>query len=133
LGRSQVSREVIHHIDLAVSDLERSCAFYVRALSPLNLALVERHKHPNGMEVVGFGAHPDPVFWIRGGKPSTAHLHVAFLADSRPSVDAFYREALGAGGISNGEPGLRSQYAENYYAAFVFDPDGNNIEAVCRR
>jgi catechol 2,3-dioxygenase-like lactoylglutathione lyase family enzyme len=124
---------VIHHIDLAVSNLERSCEFYVRALSPLNLKLVERHKHPDGSEVVGFGTPPDPVFWIRSGRPLVARLHVAFLANSRFSVDSFYREALGAGGVSNGEPGLRSRYAENYYAAFILDPDGNNIEAVCRR
>jgi catechol 2,3-dioxygenase-like lactoylglutathione lyase family enzyme len=124
---------VIHHIDLAVSNLERSCEFYVRALSPLNLSLVERHKHPNGSEVVGFGSLPDAVFWIRSGQPPIARLHVAFLANSRLSVDSFYQEALGAGGISNGEPGLRPRYAENYYAAFILDPDGNNIEAVCRR
>ncbi len=124
---------MIHHIDLTVRNLERSCEFYVRALSPLNLSLVERHTHPNGIEVVGFGALPDPVFWIRSGQPPIARLHVAFLAGSRPSVDSFYREALGAGGVSNGEPGLRSKYAEHYYAAFVLDPDGNNIEAVCRR
>jgi catechol 2,3-dioxygenase-like lactoylglutathione lyase family enzyme len=124
---------VIHHIDLTVSNLERSCEFYVRALSPLSLSLLERHKHPDGIEVVGFGALADPVFWIRSGQPSVARLHVAFLASSRPSVDSFYREALGAGGVSNGAPGLRSQYAESYYAAFVLDPDGNNIEAVCRQ
>ena len=124
---------MIHHIDLTVSNLERSCEFYVRALSPLNLSLVERHKHADGIEVVGFGAPPDPVFWIRSGQAPIAHLHVAFLANSRLSVESFYREALGAGGVSNGEPGLRSQYAENYYAAFILDPDGNNIEAVCRQ
>jgi catechol 2,3-dioxygenase-like lactoylglutathione lyase family enzyme len=124
---------VIHHIDLAVNNLERSCEFYVRALSPLNLHLVERHKHLDGNEVVGFGSPPDPVFWIRNGQPPIARLHVAFLASSRLSVDSFYREALAAGGVGNGEPGLRPRYAENYYAAFVLDPDGNNIEAVCRR
>ena len=124
---------MIHHIDLSVGNLERSCEFYVRALSPLNVSLVERHRHPNGTEVVGFGVLPDPVFWIRSGQPPIARLHVAFLATSRASVDSFYREALMAGGVNNGEPGLSSQYAENYYAAFVLDPDGNNIEAVCRR
>jgi catechol 2,3-dioxygenase-like lactoylglutathione lyase family enzyme len=125
--------EVIHHIDLAVSHLERSCEFYVRALTPLNLSLLARHKHPDGSEVLGFGSLPDPVFWIRNGQPPIARVHVAFLASSRLSVDSFYREALEAGGVSNGEPGLRPRYAENYYAAFVLDPDGNNIEAVCRR
>jgi catechol 2,3-dioxygenase-like lactoylglutathione lyase family enzyme len=124
---------VIHHIDIAVANLEQSCEFYVRALSPLKLNVVERHKHPDGSEVVGFGAPPDPVFWIRSGQPPIARLHIAFLAGSRLSVDSFYREALQAGGVSNGVPGLRSKYAENYYAAFVLDPDGNNIEAVCRQ
>jgi len=123
----------IHHIDLAVADLERSCEFYARALAPLNLVLVERHKHPDGHEVVGFGVLPDPVFWIRSGRHAIKHLHVAFLAGSRSAVDSFYRAALEAGGVGNGEPGLRPQYAEHYYAAFVLDPDGNNIEAVCRQ
>jgi catechol 2,3-dioxygenase-like lactoylglutathione lyase family enzyme len=125
--------QVIHHIDLAVADLERSSDFYARALEPLNLGLLERHKHPDGHEVVGFGVRPDPVFWIRNGKAPVNRLHVAFLAESRHSVDAFYQAALEAGGVDNGQPGLRPHYAEQYYAAFVLDPDGNNIEAVCRQ
>jgi catechol 2,3-dioxygenase-like lactoylglutathione lyase family enzyme len=124
---------MIHHIDLAVADLKRSCAFYARALAPLNLGLVERHKHPDGHEVVGFGVLPDPVFWIRSGSRPIERLHVAFLASSRPAVDSFYRAALEAGGVCNGVPGLRPQYTGHYYAAFVLDPDGNNIEAVCRQ
>jgi catechol 2,3-dioxygenase-like lactoylglutathione lyase family enzyme len=124
---------VIHHIDLAVADLERSTEFYTRALAPLKLGLVEHHRHSDGREVVGFGALPDPVFWIRSDQRPTNRLHVAFLAESRHSVDSFYRAALAAGGVSNGEPGLRPQYAEHYYAAFVLDPDGNNVEAVCRK
>lgn len=124
---------MIHHIDLAVTNLERSSEFYARALEPLKLGLVERHKHPDGHEVVGFGALQDPVFWIRDGRLPVSRLHVAFLADSPHSVDAFYRAALEAGGVSNGPPGPRPQYASHYYAAFVFDPDGNNIEAVCRQ
>jgi catechol 2,3-dioxygenase-like lactoylglutathione lyase family enzyme len=124
---------VIHHIDLAVADLEKSCEFYSRALAPLNLGLVERHKHPDGHEVVGFGVLPDPVFWIRNGRRPITQLHVAFLATSRASVDCFYQAALESGGVGNGEPGLRPRYTENYYAAFVLDPDGNNIEAVCRQ
>ena len=124
---------MIHHIDLAVTDLERSSQFYIRALAPLKLGLVERHTHPDGHEVVGFGVLPDPVFWIRSGRLPVNRLHVAFLAESRHSVNSFYRAALAAGGVSNGEPGLRPHYAEHYYAAFVLDPDGNNVEAVCRQ
>jgi catechol 2,3-dioxygenase-like lactoylglutathione lyase family enzyme len=124
---------VIHHIDLAVADLQRSSDFYARALEPLKLGLLERHKHADGHAVVGFGVAPDPVFWIRNGRPPVNHMHVAFLAASRHSVDAFHQAALEAGGVDNGQPGLRPHYAEKYYAAFVLDPDGNNIEAVCRQ
>lgn len=132
LGTADTHR-VIHHIDIAVADLERSCEFYARALAPLNLTLVERHKHSDGHEVIGFGVLPDPVFWIRNGRPANERLHVAFLAASHGAVDSFYRAALEAGGMCNGPPGLRPRYAENYYAAFVLDPDGNNVEAVCRK
>jgi catechol 2,3-dioxygenase-like lactoylglutathione lyase family enzyme len=123
---------MIHHIDLAVSDLARSRAFYDQSLTPLGLRLVRHHRHPDGHEVLGFGVLPDPVFWIRNGRAPAPRLHVAFQAASRDAVDAFHLAALAAGGGCNGPPGLRPRYAENYYAAFVFDPDGNNIEAVCR-
>ena len=72
-----------------------------------------------------------PSFWIGEGEPLAGHVHVAFVAPSRAGVDAFYRAALAAGGKDNGKPGLRPQYHANYYGAFVLDPDGNNIEAVC--
>jgi catechol 2,3-dioxygenase-like lactoylglutathione lyase family enzyme len=123
---------MIHHIDVPVSSLQQSRAFYDRALEPLDLALVIHNRHPDGSEVLGYGTLPDPVFWIRSGKLPIERLHIAFLARTRDSVHAFYEAALHAGGVSNGAPGLRPRYAENYYAAFVLDPDGNNIEAVCR-
>lgn len=123
---------MIHHIDFAVSDLVRSHAFYVSALAPLGLVEVMRIAHAGGHTVIGFGQPPDPVFWIRSGQPLRERLHVAFSAASRAAVDAFHVAALTAGGRDNGAPGLRPRYAEHYYAAFALDPDGHNIEAVCR-
>jgi catechol 2,3-dioxygenase-like lactoylglutathione lyase family enzyme len=123
---------MIHHIDFPVRDLQRSRAFYDSALAALGLSLVMQHVNPQGHEVLGYGVLPDPLFWIRSGRPPIGRLHVAFLATTREAVDAFHREALNAGGTSNGTPELRPHYAEDYYAAFVLDPDGHNIEAVCR-
>jgi catechol 2,3-dioxygenase-like lactoylglutathione lyase family enzyme len=123
---------MIHHIDVPVRDIERSREFYDRALAPLGLQLVMANRNPLGHDVLGYGTLPDPVFWIRSGRGPIERLHVAFLATTREAVDEFHQAALGAGGICNGVPGLRPRYAENYYAAFVLDPDGNNIEAVCR-
>jgi len=124
---------VIHHIDFAVTDFERSRAFYVDALAPLGIGLVMDIERDNGRRLAGFGLSPDPTFWIRTGNGIGGRLHVAFLANSRDAVDGFHEAALRAGGTDNGRPGLRPRYAEHYYAAFAFDPDGHNIEAVCRR
>ncbi len=124
---------MIHHIDFAVSDIARSRAFYVRALAPLGLAAVMDVRRDDGRELAGFGALPDPVFWIRNGTPIVGRLHVAFQADTRAAVDAFHAAAIAAGGTDQGAPGPRHRYAEHYYAAYVLDPDGHNIEAVCRR
>ena len=124
---------MIHHIDLAVSNLERSREFYERALAPLGLAPVITYTNYAGRQVVGFGALPDPAFWIRDGEPVRGRLHVAFHANSRAAVDAFHAAAVHAGGTDNGAPGLRPRYADHWYAAFVLDPDGHNIEAVCRQ
>ena len=123
---------MIHHIDLPVVDVERSRAFYERVLAPLALSLVIHNRHPNGHEVLGFGRLPDPVFWIRNGRPAIGLLHVAFAAPTRAAVRAFHAAGLLAGGTCNGPPGLRPRYADDYYAAFMVDPDGHNIEAVCR-
>lgn len=123
---------MIHHIDFAVADFERSRAFYVDALAPLGMGLVMNLERENGRRLAGFGLLPDPTFWIRTGNGIGGRLHVAFLANSRGAVDAFHEAALRAGGTDNGRPGLRPRYAEHYYAAFVLDPDGHNVEAVCR-
>lgn len=124
---------MIHHIDFAVADFAKSRAFYVRALAPLGMAAVMDVKRDDGRKLTGFGTPPDPEFWIRTGRVPDVRLHVAFLAASRAAVDAFHAAALEAGGTDNGSPGLRPHYAKNYYAAFILDPDGHNIEAVCRR
>lgn len=124
---------MIDHIGFPVSDLARSRAFYEAALAPLGITVI--------MEVTdemtgGHGAHlgmgrdGNPFFWIGSGKPASAGLHVALAAADRASVDAFHAAALAAGGTDNGAPGLRRDYHPGYYAAFVLDPDGNNIEAV---
>jgi catechol 2,3-dioxygenase-like lactoylglutathione lyase family enzyme len=120
---------MIDHLGLSVSDYGRSKAFYLAALKPLGYELV--------MEVTeagpyaGFGQGGKPDFWIGRGKASTAGAHVAFHARDRATVRAFYDAALEAGARDNGPPGLREIYHPNYYGAFVFDPDGHNIEAVC--
>jgi catechol 2,3-dioxygenase-like lactoylglutathione lyase family enzyme len=128
---------MIHHIDFVVTDFERSRAFYVAALAPLSLAAVMEREHDTGRRVTGFGRLPDPVlyirnFWIHEGPVPPGRLHVAFTAASRSAVDAFYAAALAAGGRDYGAPGLRPHYADHYYAAYVLDPDGHNVEAVCR-
>ena len=122
----------IHHIDFAVADFARSRAFYLQALAPLDMSLVMELANESRL-LAGFGSPPDPVFWIRSGQPLSARLHVAFLARTRAAVDAFHAAAIIAGGRDNGAPGVRARYDENYYAAYVLDPDGHNIEAVCRR
>ena len=122
---------MIHHIDFGVSDFACSHDFYTRALAPLGLKpFMDLSRE--GRELIGFGIPPDPEFWIRNTRVLTERLHVAFVAETRGAVDAFHAAALAAGGRDNGAPGLRLHYAENYYSAYVLDPDGHNIEAVCR-
>ena len=116
---------MIDHMGILVTDLDASVAFYTRALAPLGYEVVLRLP-----QVVGFGVAGKPDFWIAGGKP-TDKLHVAFRASGRDRVRAFYEAALAAGGRDNGPPGIRQIYHPNYYGAFVHDPDGHNIEAVC--
>lgn len=120
---------IIDHVGYAVGDVEASATFYDAALAPLGITRMADIAHPGG-RVLGYGAE-DPQFWINSGDALRDRVHVAFAAATRARVDAFYRAAIAAGGRDNGEPGLRPQYHENYYAAFVLDPDGHNIEAVC--
>jgi catechol 2,3-dioxygenase-like lactoylglutathione lyase family enzyme len=124
---------MIDHIGMPVGDIARSTAFYLKALSPLGIAIVmEVSAEQTGHgAAVGFGADFKPFFWIGEGERSSGPIHVAFVTPSREAVDAFYRAGLAAGGKDNGPPGLRPHYHANYYGAFVLDPDGNNIEAVC--
>jgi len=123
---------MIDHIGFPVADYARSKAFYLKALAPLGYALVmEVQQDANDSPAAGFGANGKPDFWIGGEGALNRSVHIAVVARDRPSVDAFYRAALAAGGKDNGAPGLRPHYHPNYYGAFVLDPDGHNVEAVC--
>jgi len=125
---------MIDHIGFPVSDYARSKAFYEKALAPLGYAVImEFAETTSGSPAVGFGRDGKPDFWIGGEGGLQGVLHVAIAADNRAMVDAFYRTALAAGGKDNGAPGLRPHYHPNYYGAFVLDPDGHNVEAVCHR
>ncbi|MBU3029596.1 VOC family protein [Paracoccus marinaquae] len=125
---------MIDHIGFAVSDLARARAFYEAALAPLGIAVLmevtEAMTGGNGAHI-GFGRDGKPFFWIGNGKPASNSTHVAFAVPDQAGVDAFHKAALAAGGRDNGGPGLRPEYHPDYYGAFVLDPDGNNIEAVC--
>jgi catechol 2,3-dioxygenase-like lactoylglutathione lyase family enzyme len=117
---------VLDHVGVPVSDFEQSKRFYEEALSPLGYELI---MEPS-VTAAGFGRWGKPDFWISQGELGQA-FHIAFAADDRSAVDAFHEAAMAAGGRDNGGPGLRPEYHASYYGAFVFDPDGNNIEAVC--
>ena len=121
-------RIVIDHITVGVSDLERSRAFYRHALVPLGFAEIGPDRE--GAREAVFGLEEASDFAISLDYLTGAPVHVAFAADRREQVDAFYAAALAAGGRDNGAPGLRPQYSDGYYGAFVLDPDGHNIEAV---
>ncbi len=117
------------HVGLNVADYETSRRFFERALAPLGYRVVMDFPEHGA---VGFG--PDesmPEFWIGARDPRGTGTHVAFTAADHATVHAFHEAALAAGGTENGPPGTREQYHPSYYAAFVLDPDGNNIEAVC--
>jgi catechol 2,3-dioxygenase-like lactoylglutathione lyase family enzyme len=124
---------MIDHTGITVSDFGKSKAFYVQALGPIGYTLLaEIPAAVTGhTDVAGFGEAPKPDFWISRGSANKPPIHVAFRVNSRAMVDAFYRAALAAGGVDNGGPGLRPHYHPHYYGAFVLDPDGHNIEAVC--
>jgi catechol 2,3-dioxygenase-like lactoylglutathione lyase family enzyme len=120
---------VIDHIGSGVRDFEQSVDFYTRALAPLGFELVAYIDEDN--RSAGFGVRGRDDFWIHEGRP-VGRMHVAFDSESREAVDAFHAAALEAGARDNGPPGLRPAYSDTYYAAFVLDPNGNNIEAVFR-
>ncbi len=125
---------MLDHIVINVSDLERSKSFYLATLTPLNYILIKEFKEAASFGVTdGHGKSMDPGgdFWIAKGIPQSPRIHFTFSAVSRSTVDKFYDCALAAGGKNNGRPGLRTHYHKNYYATYIFDPDGYNIEAVC--
>lgn len=124
----------IDHLGIAVSDARRSRAFYEPVLATLGIELLleipAEHAEAGGL-LLGFGSRPKPYFWIHENERPGEGTHIAFTAKSRAEVDAFYEAALAAGGKDNGKPGVRPKYHEEYYGAFVLDPDGINVEAVC--
>jgi len=124
---------MIDHTGIIVSDFEASKAFYDRAMAPLgaSLLMMVPPEYTGDVKVGGYGRER-PVFWLHEGEPHDRQ-HIAFTANSRAEVDAFHAAALAAGGRDNGAPGLRPHYHPDYYGAFVFDPDGHNIEAVCHK
>ena len=118
---------MLDHVSIGVSDFERSKTFYDRALRPLGIT----HLYADGERSAGYGISPRAFFWIGWRTTARMGAHIAFTAQDRAAVDRFYDEAIAAGGIDNGAPGLRPNYHPDYYGAFVLDPDGYNIEAVC--
>ena len=124
---------MLDHLGIPVSDVSRAKAFYVKALAPLGISVimeVTAEQTGNG-DAVGLGAEGKPFFWFGGPEEQVASTHIAFAAPDRATVDRFYEAAIAAGGTDNGGPGLRPIYHPDYYGAFVLDPDGHNIEAVC--
>ena len=127
---------MLDHVGFAVADAERSRTFYEAALAPLGITLlmtVTPDRTEAGGTAHGFGSGGKPYFWIGDNERVGEGTHVAFAVDTRALVDAFYAAAIAAGGRDNGPPGLRPHYHPDYYGAFVLDPDGNNIEAVCHK
>ena len=119
---------MIDHMTLTVRNLRSSLDFYRRSLAPLGYRVVMDFK-----EFVGLGDAHKPYFWLKSGPTPTQPMHIAFMAGSRAMVDAFHAAALEAEGKDDGPPGLRENYHPNYYGAFVIDPDGHPIEAVCHQ
>ncbi|WP_319519984.1 VOC family protein [uncultured Martelella sp.] len=131
-----MSERMIDHMGLPVANLKAAMAFYEKALAPLSMSVAMKfsmdESDPERLDGVAFGAGK-PLFWLSPGGPVKPPLHIAFRAETRAEVRAFYDAALAAGATDNGPPGIRPHYHATYYAAFVRDPDGNNIEAVCMK
>lgn len=126
---------LIDHIEIPVDDPERSRQFYETALAPLGVACVvsiPAARSAAGTPRHGLGRDGYPCLWLHGGEPTPGGIHIAFTAGDRAVVDAFHVAALAAGGRDNGAPGIRTRYHPSYYAAYILDPDGNNIECVCQ-
>jgi catechol 2,3-dioxygenase-like lactoylglutathione lyase family enzyme len=126
---------VLDHIEFAVADAERSRRFYEEALRPFGMTVIIRvgpERTRAGGTRYGFGRDGYPRIWFHDGEAASAPIHLALATADRQVVDAFHAAALAAGGTDNGAPGIRARYHPDYYAAFVLDPDGNNLEAVCQ-
>ena len=126
---------MIDHLGFKVADYDRSLAFYTTVLAPLGYGLVMEvtPEMTGGIHGIGMGAAGHPFFWFSSGGARGTGMHLAFSAETRAQVDAFYEAAIAQGGRDNGRPGIRAHYHPNYYAAFVLDPDGINVEAVCHK
>ena len=124
---------MIDHIGIGAGDFDQSRRFYEAALAPLGISVMMEvtPEMSGGYRGVGLGSEGKPFFWVGNGGQRGAGIHVAFTAATRAEVDAFHAAAMAAGGRDNGAPGLRPHYHPNYYGAFVLDPDGINVEAVC--
>ena len=125
---------MIAHIGIIVSEIERSKKFYTAALKPIGYRMIREYgvTPTRPAASAGFGEPPRADLWIYQGDPGRVTTHIALQVNKRALVDGFYAAAMAAGGKDNGRPGLRPQYSANYYGAFVLDPDGYNVEAVCR-
>jgi len=124
---------MLDHAGLEVTDLDRSCAFYEAALAPLGIRTVMEFEGMFGLGIENERGR-QPFFWLAArGRPAVSGVHLAFTAETTDQVDGFHAAAVAAGGTDNGAPGLRADYHPGYYGAFVLDPDGNNVEAVCHR
>ena len=118
---------MLDHVTIGITDAERAKPFYDRALRPLGITRL----YADGDWGTGYGIRPKAFFWIGLKAAPQTGAHIAFKAPDRATVDRFHQEAIAAGGRDNGAPGIRPHYHANYYGAFVLDPDGHNIEAVC--
>jgi catechol 2,3-dioxygenase-like lactoylglutathione lyase family enzyme len=116
------------HIGLKTKDIDASVRFYGAALAPLGCELCSHDESG-----AGFGPPGEPALWLYPASDEGSRVHIAFRAPDRAAVDRFHSGGLAAGGRDNGAPGLRADYSPDYYAAFLIDPDGNNVEAVCQR
>lgn len=131
MPRDEFGGPVIDHVILTVRDFQRSVAFYVKALKPLGITnFTDYEGHAGHPDLKGFGDGEKAFFWLKEGQPDPLAVHVGFVANDRAEVDAFYKAALRAGGKSKEPPQVRLEYYPGYYAAWVFDPDGHDIEVV---
>lgn len=127
----ECNHEGMDHVGIGVLDLAAALHFYDQALAPLGIRRLMTHGGDDqNPRHVGYGSDFKPYFWVQASNQPLGLLHLAFPAPSREAVDAFYSAALAAGGRDNGAPGLRPEYHPGYYGAFVWAPDGSNVEAV---